>query len=326
MKRTDWSSLWKKEDWWAVWVGFSILLLGTLKWLPAPPVIAKWTNVAGSLPVGLGTLVPASVLLVLILGLTIFGVALGGKDARRYALGFLAVFSISFLAMWIGKYAGFSKWGLETVLWALLLGLVIGNIWRIPEWLKAATQTVFFMKIGLVLLGAVMLFSTLVKGGIIGMGQALLIVPAIWFVAYWIARRLGMSLDFSGIMASGVSICGVSAAIAAGGALKGNPKHVSYVISLILLVAVPMLVVMPLLTRAIGLPPAVAGAWIGGTIDTTGAVVAAGTLVDPKTGLQVASLVKMSQECPDWLRRLSHGRLGYFKSRAKTRHGETTAH
>ena len=96
-------------------------------------------------------------------------------------------------------------------------------------------------------------------------------------------------------MASGVSICGVSAAIAAGGAVKGNPKHISHVISLVLLLAMPMLVGMPLLAGAMGLSPEVAGAWMGGTIDTTGAVVAAGTLVDPDAGLQVASLVKMAQ-------------------------------
>ncbi len=325
-KKIDWSSLWRKEDWWAVWIGFFVLLLGIGHWLPALPKIDKWTDITKSFPAGVGTVGSAVMLFVLVLILTIIGIAFMRKNIRHHLAGFPVVFIITFLAMWIGKFATLSKWVLETVIWALILGLIISNIWRIPEWLKAAVQTEFFIKIGLVLLGAEILFSTIIKGGAIGMGQALLVVTTVWFVAYWIARRLGMSLDFSGIMASGVSICGVSAAISAGGALKGNPKHVSYVISLILLVAVPMLVVMPLLTRAIGLPPAVAGAWIGGTIDTTGAVVAAGTLVDPKTGLQVASLVKMSQECPDWLRRLSHGRLGYFKSRAKTRHGETTAH
>ncbi len=295
MKKTDWSSLWKKEDWWAVWVGLLILLLGVARWLPALPQISKWTSAVKSLPAGMGTLKSMVSLFVLTFALTAAGTFFIGKSVRRYLSGFLVVFGLSFLATWIGKFVTLSAWGLETVLWALILGLIIGNIWRIPDWLKAAVQTEFFIKIGLVLLGAEILFSTLVKGGLVGMGQALLIVPVVWFFAYWVARKFGMDEKFSGIMASGVSICGVSAAIAAGGALKGNPKHVSYVISLVLLVAMPMLVLMPLLARALGFSPSLAGAWIGGTIDTTGAVAAAGTLVDPKVGLQVATLAKMSQ-------------------------------
>jgi uncharacterized membrane protein YadS len=127
------------------------------------------------------------------------------------------------------------------------------------------------------------------------MGQAIMVVLASWFFAYWVAKKLGLTENFSSIMASGVSICGVSAAIAAGSAVKGASKHTSHVVSLVLLMAMPMAVGMPPLAKAMGLLPEIAGAWIGGTIDTTAAVVAAGTLVDPQIGLQVAALVKMAQ-------------------------------
>jgi len=294
-KKIDWSSLWKKEDWWAVWIGLLILLLGVAKWLPSLPKIAKWATVAKSFPAGAGTFGTALLLFVFILVLTLIGVAFIGKGIRRYVPGFLVVFVLAFLAMWLGKFDPFVKWGLETVLWALALGLIVSNIWRIPEWLKAAVQIEFFIKIGLVLLGAEILFSTIVKGGAIGIGQALLVVTAVWFLAYWIARKLGLTESFASVMATGLSICGVSAAIAAGSASKANPKHTGYVISLILLVAMPMLVGMPLLVKALGLPPQMGGAWIGSTVDTTAATVAAATIVDPKIGLQVGSLVKMSQ-------------------------------
>jgi uncharacterized membrane protein YadS len=171
----------------------------------------------------------------------------------------------------------------------------ISNIWRTPEWLKAGVQTEFFIKIGLVLLGAETLFSAIVKGGAVGMGQAIMVVLASWFFAYWVARKFGLTESFSSVMANAVSICGVSAAIAAGGAVKGDPKHTSHVVSLVLLIAIPMMVGMPLLAKAMGISPEIAGAWIGGTLDTTAVVVAAGTLVDSQIGLQVASMVKMSQ-------------------------------
>ncbi len=293
--KTDWSSLWKKEDWWAVWIGFIILLLGIARWLPPLPSIAKWTDVTKSFPGGSSTFGTALILLALILVLTLIAFAFMRKNVRQYIPGFLVVFAIAFLAMWIGKNAILSQWGLETVLWALVLGLLISNIGKVPEWLKAGINTEFFIKIGLVLLGAEILFSTIVKAGGISMLQALLVVLVVWFVAYWVCRKFGLTETFASTMASALSICGVSAAIAAGGAVKGNPKHTSYVISLVLLIAMPMLVGMPFLARALGLSPALAGAWIGGTIDTTGAVAAAGTLIDPSTGLQVAALVKMAQ-------------------------------
>lgn len=293
--KTDWSSLWKKEDWWAVWIGFIILLLGIARWLPPLPSIAKWTDVTKSFPGGSSTFGTALILLALILVLTLIAFAFIRKNVRQYIPGFLVVFAIAFLAMWIGKNAILSQWGLETVLWALVLGLLISNIGKVPEWLKAGINTEFFIKIGLVLLGAEILFSTIVKAGGISMLQALLVVLVVWFVAYWVCRKFGLTETFASTMASALSICGVSAAIAAGGAVKGNPKHTSYVISLVLLIAMPMLVGMPFLARALGLSPALAGAWIGGTIDTTGAVAAAGTLIDPNTGLQVAALVKMAQ-------------------------------
>ncbi len=293
--RTDWSSLWKKEDWWAVWAGFLILVFGVVKFLPGLPKIAKWSTIGQSFPSGFDTIGAVALLFAFVLGLTLLARRFIGANLKQHLAGFSVIFGLAFIAMWIGKFAPIQKWGLEAVLWALVLGLFISNILRVPQWLKAAAQTEFFVKIGLVLLGAEILFSTIVKGGAVGMAQALLVVIAVWFFAFWLGKKLGLGGSFSAIMASGVSICGVSAAIAAGGAVKGNPKHISHVISLVLLLAMPMLIGMPLLAKSLGLSPEVAGAWIGGTIDTTGAVVAAGTLVDPEAGLQVASLVKMAQ-------------------------------
>jgi uncharacterized integral membrane protein (TIGR00698 family) len=293
--KIDWSSLWRMEDWWAVWIGGIILLLGVAHWLPSAPKFGKWLSVAESLPVGLGgTLVSSIILLAFLFVLTAIGMWFMKQSIRRYLPGFAVVFLLGWFCWWLGSWQALTQYGLERVLWALIIGLIVGNIWRIPEWLKVGAQTEFYIKIGLVLLGAEILFQNVIAGGAIGMGQALLVVLAVYFLGYWIFRRFGLSETFAATMATGVSICGVSAAIAAGGAVKGNPKHVSYTISLVLLCAIPMLIGMPYLARAMGLDQAVAGAWVGGTIDTTGAVVAAGELIGEQ-GLQVAALVKMAQ-------------------------------
>jgi uncharacterized membrane protein YadS len=96
------------------------------------------------------------------------------------------------------------------------------------------------------------------------------------------------------MISSAVSICGVSAAIATAGAIKGDPKKLSYVISMVLIVAIPMMIFMPMIAHYFGFSQEVTGAWLGGSIDTTGAVVASGTLVG-ETALKISTIVKFSQ-------------------------------
>jgi len=96
------------------------------------------------------------------------------------------------------------------------------------------------------------------------------------------------------MLSSAVSICGVSAAIATAGAIKGDSKKLSYVVSVVLITAVPMMIFMPYIAKYLGLPDAVTGAWLGGTIDTTGAVVASGSVVGEEA-LKISTIVKFSQ-------------------------------
>ncbi len=184
--------------------------------------------------------------------------------------------------------------GLEYALWALLLGLLISNTVGAPKWLQTAAKTELFIKIGLILLGAEILFNKILVAGTYSIVQALIVVVTVFYFSYFFATKvLKIGGRFASVLSSAMSICGVSAAVASGGAVKGDPKHVSYTISRVLLLAMPMLVFMPLIARFLGLPDMVAGAWLGGTIDTTPAVVAAGTLYS-KSAMDIASIVKMS--------------------------------
>ena len=110
----------------------------------------------------------------------------------------------------------------------------------------------------------------------------------------WLSRRLKVDDEFGVILASAVSICGVSAAIVAAGAIKGDKKKLSYVTSLVLLVAIPMLIFMPYVIRHLNLSEVVAGAWLGGTLDTTASVTAAAQLVGP-LAIKAGVIVKFSQ-------------------------------
>jgi uncharacterized integral membrane protein (TIGR00698 family) len=235
--------------------------------------------------------------LYLFIGLAILGIigmAFMGLPVGKFMAGFPVVFILSCLAYFVSENDIVKYYGLEVVFWALIFGLVISNIVGVPDWLKAAIKTEYFIKIGLVLLGAEVLFGTIAKVGAYGMVQSVLVIGGVFYFTIWFARKVGLDDEFAAILGTAVSICGVSAAIAAGGAVKGDSKKVSHTISLVLLCAIPMLILEPLIAKAVGMLPGVAGAWIGGTIDTTGAVVAAGAIAGPDA-MAVAVVVKMAQ-------------------------------
>jgi uncharacterized membrane protein YadS len=120
------------------------------------------------------------------------------------------------------------------------------------------------------------------------------VVAVVWFFSLWLSRLLKVDDEFGVILASAVSICGVSAAIVAAGAIKGDKKKLSYVTSLVLLVAIPMMIIMPYVIRHLNLSEVVAGAWLGGTLDTTASVTAAAQLVGP-LAIKAGVIVKFSQ-------------------------------
>lgn len=224
----------------------------------------------------------------------IIGMAIMGKEAGRFTVGFPLVFIIAWLSHFIAGNALSSDYGFEYVVFALIMGLLISNTIGTPEWLKPAVQTEFFIKIGLVILGSGILFFEILQGGALGIVQAILVVSVVWYACFWIAKKLKVDEDFAAILSTAVSICGVSAAIAACGAVQGDKKKLSYVTSLVLVVAVPMMVLMPMAVKAFGIPELVGGAWIGGTLDTSGSVVAASALIS-EAAMKTGVIVKFSQ-------------------------------
>jgi uncharacterized integral membrane protein (TIGR00698 family) len=180
------------------------------------------------------------------------------------------------------------------VIFSLSIGLLIGNLFTLPAWFRSALNAEMYVKIGLVLLGTRIIFSDILEAGSLGLIQALVVVLTVWYFAFWICRKFKLDAELNMMISSAVSICGVSAAIATAGAIKGDPKKLSYVISLVLVTAIPMMIFMPYIAKGMGLSQEVTGAWIGGTIDTTGAVVAAGTLVGD-TAVKISTIVKFSQ-------------------------------
>jgi uncharacterized membrane protein YadS len=229
-----------------------------------------------------------------LLSVSALGLAVMGANLRRYAAGFPVVFVLAWLALLIAGHSGVSYWGLEYVLFALAIGLLISNLIGVPDWMREAVRTEYYIKIGLVLLGSSLLFGEILQAGALGVVQAVLVVVVVWQFGYWLAKKLGVDDEFAVILSTAVSICGVSAAIAACGAIQGDRRKLSYVTSLVLIVAVPMMVLMPWAVKSFTIPELVAGAWLGGTLDTSGSVVAAGALISERA-MKAGVIVKFSQ-------------------------------
>jgi uncharacterized membrane protein YadS len=222
------------------------------------------------------------------------GLALIGGNVRAFMIGFPLVFILAWLARVIAGNGLFIDYGIEYVIFALLLGLLISNTVGTPAWLRPAVQTEFFIKTGLVILGAGLLFMEVIQAGALGILQAVLVVLVIWYFCFWLARKLRVDDDFAAMLSSSVAICGVSAAIATCGAIQGDKKKLSYVTSLVLIVAVPMMIVMPWVAKWFNMNDIVAGAWLGGTLDTSATVVAAGALISD-AAMKTGVIVKLSQ-------------------------------
>lgn len=284
------------EDWIAVILAFAGILLILLGLRPAMPKF-DWNHVSelGEKLTSTANLGRMGVLYLWMLGSLLIAFVLGGKKiTAQLATGLLAIMLISMFAQVITGQAGVKDLGIEIVLFSLLLGLFISNVTGLPGFIKPALQTELFIKTGLVLLGSGIIFQELVKGGGLGVLQSVVVVFTVWYFTFWLCKKFRLDDEFRMMISSAVSICGVSAAIATSGAIEGDNKKLSHVISLVLIVAIPMMIFMPYVARWMNMPPEVAGAWLGGTIDTSGAVVAAGTLLGEEA-LKYATLVKFSQ-------------------------------
>lgn len=285
-----WLKQFGSEDWIIVFAGAAILALAAIFPQSMPSIPKTLTSLSDWLSAGY--------MFLFVLVLTYVTSALLGKPLKWIFPSLLVIFGLTLCAQMIANIPAVKEFGFESVFFAVILGLLISNLFRVPEWLKTAVQSEFYIKIGIICLGSTILFGEVMKSGAYGLAQSLIVVFPVWYFAYWIAKKMKVDSEMGTMLASAVSICGVSAAIATCGVIKGDNKKLSYVISLVLIIAIPMMYVLPWLGNLMGLSPEVTGAWLGGTIDTTGAVAAAGTLADKGNGdvaAQTAVIVKSSQ-------------------------------
>ena len=301
------SDLWKKEDWLAVWIGFIVILIACLAVLTGAFDFAAakfstwhlWENVAEKKSLFAqfngafwGKLCRTFVVLAV---LFTAGVKLQGGKIKDFFLAFVALFVLAVIVRIISAEFTLNRY-LEWAFWALIVGLLIANTVGTPAWLKPAIRTEFYIKTGLVIMGFSVLFSNIAKFGLYGLGIAWIVTPIVILLMWWFGTKV-LTIGNKPLVitiASATSVCGTSAAIATGAASGAKKDDLSIAISISIIFTILMMVFEPMIIRAVGMSQLMGGALIGGTVDSTGAVVLAGNALGPEAE-QAAVLVKSIQ-------------------------------
>lgn len=303
------------EDWAAVWLGLFIFILSLgalvgadlLGWSARPAV---WISLEGALgPVSssssVSPIVSLAATIVFVLVVMTVGARMLGADIRRFVAAFAALLAIAYVCWVAGHYAYIAatsdKLGKFGIDWsmsltgeagyivALIVGLVIANFCKpLAEWFAPALKSEWYIKTAVVIMGAALgvksaevlgLANHVILRGVCAVIEAYLVY---WAIVYFIARRyFGFAREWAAPLASGISICGVSAAIATGAAIRARPIVPITVSSLVVIFAVIELLLLPFLARQfLYEEPMVAGAWMGLAVKTDGAALASGAIAE----------------------------------------------
>src|SRR5260221_691272 len=269
VRRSPWNDLFRKEDWWAIWIGLGLIAVAvalfaagsSIKWLAWAQ--QKWTHLpAVTRQFQVHGLQYAALFVLWAAAFGIGAAALGIKITRflpAFLLVYLAAGSIYFLGQWDQA----AHYNLEPPLVALGLGLLLSNTLGVPRWLEPGLRVEFYIKTGIVLLGAGLPLTLIAWAGPVAIVQAAIVSLATFGVIYAAAVRLGLDRRLAATLGTGGAVCGVSGAIAVGGAVGAKKEEVSVAISLVVVWAIVMIFVLPLIARSLSLSTRVVGARIG---------------------------------------------------------------
>ncbi|KAG0223624.1 hypothetical protein BGX31_008428 [Mortierella sp. GBA43] len=304
--RYSWLMGWNHEDWWPCWIGlflFAMIAVAVNHNIPGAH-FEIWTSnpfdsLRGNNNLGLLVLFPLQGLLV---WLALW--AIKAKAWKDFWKGYLVVYSLSFLSKWLAAQKSIKSASLGDSIWAILFGTVLRNVIAgsplpdgrckpLPPWLKVAQQTELYIATSLVLL--CIDFEILKPLAPRALFVSWIDTPTLFVVVAIIGTSwLKIDLQTSMIMSGATFICGSSAAIALASSLGAGSKA-DLPIAILSVFTIPSIIALPYIAKAINISAKVSGAWFGGCVDSTGAVIAAATIYGDNVAVETSAVVKMVQ-------------------------------
>ncbi|MHB8743257.1 MAG: YeiH family protein [Sulfuricaulis sp.] len=269
-----WCELYLKEDWWAVWVGIGMMIAAILFYQAGNTAILK------SLAINPGGLKWSSFdqltahfsqnaslyLYQFLFWLILFGVTtrIMGIRLAEFIPAFIFLYVMAIIMFAIAGWANAAKFNLEPPLVALVIGLIIANVFHLPKWLDSGFRVEYFIKLGIVLLGATFPITLVVTAGPVAIAQATVISLVTCLVIFFVATRLfGLDRRLAAVLGVGGAVCGVSASMAIAASVNAKKDYLYTTVTLVVGWALVMILVLPFISRALDLQAGVAGAWIG---------------------------------------------------------------
>ncbi|MGE5467317.1 MAG: YeiH family protein [Ignavibacteria bacterium] len=268
-----WADLYLKEDWWAIWIGLGIVVLdvmfyangssflktlalnpGGIKWVTFDQLLAHFGNNA------------RNYLMQFVAWLLIFGVScrIMGIKMGEFIPSFIFLYVLSLAMFGIGGWVDASKYNMEAPLLALVIGLIISNFIGLPKWMDAGFRVEYFVKLGIVLLGATFPITLVATAGPVAIGQAMTISLVTCLTIFFVGTRVfGLDRRMCAVLGVGGSVCGVSGSMAIAASVGAEKEHLYTSVTLVVVWALIMILFLPFASQALGLSAGVAGAWIG---------------------------------------------------------------
>jgi uncharacterized membrane protein YadS len=281
-----------KEDWWAVWLGLGLIVLsmiffwagGSIKsWAITP---GSWSSFSGIIDDLVKNYTAWIILFLVFAALFVFSTSIMGIEPKKFLPGFIVLFLGSLIIFYLAASEFMKRLDIGAPLLALIVGLIISNLIKPPKWLQPALLTEYYIKTGIVLLGATLPLTLIFTAGPIAFIQATIVSICTWLTIYLTATRLfKLENQFGAVLGAGGAVCGVSASIAVGGAVKAKKDHIAISIAIVSIWAIVMIFILTFVTKAWvpeQMSPGVAGAWIGTSefADAAGFAVAAELATD----------------------------------------------
>jgi uncharacterized membrane protein YadS len=279
------SKLFKTEDYWAIWLGMGIIAVamlafwagGSIKSIAVTP--GSWSTFGDAAQNLSKNFFPYLILFLGFGSVFTLSIWMMGRSVKEFIGGYIIVFLGSLAIFYLAGWEVMKKWDLGAPLLALVIGLVIGNIIRMPKWFNTAMRTEYYIKTGIVLLGATLPLTLIFQAGGIAFLQATIVSVVTWLTIFLAATRI-FKLDprFGAVLGAGGAVCGVSGSIAIGGAVRADKDHIAIGIGVVSVWAIVMILALTIVTKFMIPPPGTpvlptdpwytissgeAGAWVG---------------------------------------------------------------